>query len=106
MLNGAASSGSATVRATALVRPQALAFADSRGGAGSNGENTPAMVSADPEAESANELERPRREEPHGAFGNDAFGRLAEKAARFFGTPQYVGGQTIAVLAWVVVNST
>ena len=42
----------------------------------------------------------------HGAFGNDAFGRLAEKAARFFGTPQYILGQTVAVIAWVVVNST
>jgi uncharacterized membrane protein len=29
----------------------------------------------------------------------DAFGRLAEKAARFFGTPQYILGQTAAVLA-------
>lgn len=42
----------------------------------------------------------------HGAFGNDAFGQLAERAARFFGTPQYIGGQTAAVLAWVVLNST
>jgi uncharacterized membrane protein len=42
----------------------------------------------------------------HGAFGNDAFGRLAEKAARFFGTPQYIVGQTVAVLLWVVLNST
>ena len=42
----------------------------------------------------------------HGAFGTDAFGRLAEKAARFFGTPQYIVGQTVAVLAWVVANST
>lgn len=42
----------------------------------------------------------------HGAFGNDAFGRLAEKAARFFGTPQYILGQTAAVLVWVVLNST
>jgi uncharacterized membrane protein len=42
----------------------------------------------------------------HGAFGNDSFGRMAEKAARFFGTPQYIVGQTIAVLAWVVINST
>jgi uncharacterized membrane protein len=41
-----------------------------------------------------------------GAFGNDAFGRLAEKAARFFGTPQYIVGQTVAVIAWVVLNST
>ena len=42
----------------------------------------------------------------HGAFGNDAFGRIAEKAARFFGTPQYILGQTAAVAAWVVLNST
>ena len=44
--------------------------------------------------------------ELRGAFGNDAFGRMAEKAARFFGTPQYILGQTVAVLAWVVLNST
>jgi uncharacterized membrane protein len=44
--------------------------------------------------------------ELRGAFGNDEFGRMAEKAARFFGTPQYIVGQTIAVLAWVIVNST
>jgi uncharacterized membrane protein len=42
----------------------------------------------------------------HGAFGNDAFGRLAEKAARFFGTPQYIVGQTVAVAVWVLLNST
>jgi hypothetical protein len=41
-----------------------------------------------------------------GAFGNDTFGRIAEKAARFFGTPQYIVGQTLAVVAWVVLNST
>src|SRR6516164_7126915 len=43
---------------------------------------------------------------PHGAFGNDAFGRIAESAARFFGTPQYIVGQTVAVGLWVVLNST
>ncbi len=47
-----------------------------------------------------------RRAQLHGAFGNDAFGRIAEKAARFFGTPQYIVGQTLAVAAWVVLNST
>jgi uncharacterized membrane protein len=44
--------------------------------------------------------------ERHGAFGNDTFGRFAEKTARFFGTPQYIVGQTVAVLAWVVLNAT
>jgi len=43
---------------------------------------------------------------PHGAFGNDAFGRIAESAARFFGTPQYIVGQTAAVALWVLLNST
>ena len=56
-------------------------------------------------AEAASELEH-RREQLHGAFGNDTFGRFAEKAARFFGTPTYIVGQTLAVLAWVVLNST
>jgi uncharacterized membrane protein len=43
--------------------------------------------------------------EHHGAFGQDAFGRWAETAARFFGTPQYIVGQTVFVVLWVVVNS-
>ena len=47
-----------------------------------------------------------RHLELRGAFGNDSFGRLAEKAARFFGTPQYIVGQTVAVLVWVILNST
>jgi uncharacterized membrane protein len=41
----------------------------------------------------------------HGAFGEDAFGRAAERAARFFGTPQYIVGQTVAVIIWIVLNS-
>jgi uncharacterized membrane protein len=43
---------------------------------------------------------------PHrGAFGDDTFGRFAEKTARFFGTPQYILGQTLVVLAWLAVNA-
>jgi uncharacterized membrane protein len=41
----------------------------------------------------------------HGAFGDDAFGRGSEKVARFFGTPQYIIGQTIVVLLWIALNS-
>jgi uncharacterized membrane protein len=41
----------------------------------------------------------------HGAFGADAFGRRAETAARFFGTPQYIFGQTAAVALWIAVNA-
>ena len=43
--------------------------------------------------------------EHHGAFGQDRFGRGAEKVARFLGTPQYIVGQTIVVLAWIAVNA-
>jgi uncharacterized membrane protein len=43
--------------------------------------------------------------EHHGAFGQDAFGRGAEKTARFFGTPQYILGQSIIVVLWIAVNA-
>ena len=44
---------------------------------------------------------------PHvpSAFGEDAFGRRAEAAARFFGTPNYIIGQTLIVIAWIAVNA-
>src|SRR5262249_13833979 len=40
----------------------------------------------------------------HSAFGEDTFGRFAEHAARFLGTPQYIVGQTIVVAIWIVMN--
>ena len=39
------------------------------------------------------------------AFGEDAFGRRAEAAARFFGTPQYILGQTVLVIIWIAINA-
>jgi uncharacterized membrane protein len=45
------------------------------------------------------------QEHLRGAFGNDAFGRAAEHGARFFGTPQYIVGQSLVVVAWVVLNA-
>jgi uncharacterized membrane protein len=44
-------------------------------------------------------------EQHHGAFGQDAFGRAAEKTARFLGTPQYIVGQSIVVVIWIALNS-
>jgi uncharacterized membrane protein len=41
----------------------------------------------------------------HGAFGEDAFGRRAEAAARFFGTPQYIVAQTLVVALWITANA-
>ncbi len=64
------------------------------------------MVSPERGAEAPSRSEPHRRVALHGAFGNDTFGRLAERAARFFGTPQYIVGQTVAVLGWVILNST
>jgi uncharacterized membrane protein len=47
----------------------------------------------------------PELEHLRGAFGNDAFGRAAEKGARFFGTPHYIVGQSVIVVLWIVVNA-
>ena len=41
----------------------------------------------------------------HTAFGHDRFGQGAEKAARFFGTPGYILGQSVAVVIWIGLNS-
>ena len=46
-----------------------------------------------------------QQQQQHGAFGQDRFGQLAESAARFFGTPQYIVGQTIVVVLWIILNS-
>ena len=40
-----------------------------------------------------------------GAFGSDAFGRAAERFARFFGTPAFIVGQTILVALWIALNA-
>jgi uncharacterized membrane protein len=50
-------------------------------------------------------LKRARHEEVAGAFGSGGFGALAETAARFFGTPGYIIGQTLVVVAWVACNT-
>jgi uncharacterized membrane protein len=39
------------------------------------------------------------------AFGDDAFGRRAEAAARFLGTPRYIAAQTILVIVWIALNA-
>jgi uncharacterized membrane protein len=39
-------------------------------------------------------------------FGSGGFGAIAEGIARFFGTPQYLIGQTLVVAAWIVANAT
>jgi uncharacterized membrane protein len=41
----------------------------------------------------------------HGTFGNDRFGILAERFARFFGTPGFIIGQTVLVVLWIAANA-
>ncbi len=41
----------------------------------------------------------------HGAFGKGAFGRTAERFARFFGTPRFILGQTVLVAVWIALNA-
>jgi uncharacterized membrane protein len=54
------------------------------------------------------ELEAPapaRRHHHIRPFGDDRFGILAERFARFFGTPNFIIGQTILVMIWIAVNA-
>ena len=37
-------------------------------------------------------------------FGNDWFALKAESFARFFGTPVFLGAQTLIVAVWIVIN--
>lgn len=37
-------------------------------------------------------------------FGNDAFALKAEAFARFFGTPLFLGAQTLIVVTWIALN--
>src|SRR5579875_3004919 len=47
----------------------------------------------------------PSRFTHHGAFGNDRFGVIAERFARFFGTPRFIIGQTLLVAVWIAFNA-
>jgi uncharacterized membrane protein len=41
----------------------------------------------------------------HTPFGGDSFGVLAERFARFFGTPNFILGQTGIVALWIALNA-
>ena len=55
---------------------------------------------------SATDYLRHHRQYGHltGAFGADRFGQVAERIARFFGTPKYILGQSVLVIVWIVFN--
>jgi uncharacterized membrane protein len=50
-------------------------------------------------------LKRRRHDSAAGAFGTGGFGAVAETAARFFGTPGYIIGQTFVVALWIACNT-
>ncbi|HEY8838259.1 MAG TPA: DUF1003 domain-containing protein [Dehalococcoidia bacterium] len=52
----------------------------------------------------ATEYHRIAHEVHGGAFGSGDFGKFGETIARFFGTPQYLIGQTLVVVVWIVFN--
>ena len=51
------------------------------------------------------DLSAPRGAPRMGArYDADAFGRLSESVARFLGTGRFLAGQTVLVIAWIVLN--
>src|SRR3954469_19910713 len=62
-------------------------------------------AAGEPAGAGANRAKSPRVMPQFSAFGEDAFGRRAEGAARFFGTPQYILGQSVIVVIWIAVNA-
>lgn len=50
------------------------------------------------------ELSTPRGTPGGPHYDPEAFGKLAERLARFFGTPRYLVVQSVLVAAWIIVN--
>jgi uncharacterized membrane protein len=53
------------------------------------------------------DLSAPRGTTPRmsGRYDTDAFGRVSEGIARFLGTGRFLVGQTVLVIAWIVLNA-
>ena len=51
------------------------------------------------------DLSTPRGAKGGPVYDPDQFGALAERLARFFGTPRYLVAQTIIVLLWIAYNA-
>jgi uncharacterized membrane protein len=55
---------------------------------------------------SGNDLSVPRGAPVRGSlYDADAFGKMSEGIARFLGTGRYLVGQTVFVIAWVILNT-
>ncbi|MFJ2367125.1 DUF1003 domain-containing protein [Pseudomonas sp. NPDC087697] len=66
------------------------------------------MNSTKPEKDPAAPVDHWRFHRPHAhlasTFGNDTFALKAEAFARFFGTPTFLGAQTLIVAVWIILN--
>ncbi|VVO38686.1 DUF1003 domain-containing protein [Pseudomonas fluorescens] len=66
------------------------------------------MNSSKPEVASTESVDPLRFHRPHAhlapTFGTDRFALRAEAFARFFGTPTFLGAQTLIVVIWVCLN--
>src|ERR1700729_3929007 len=64
-------------------------------------------MSALPMSGGRSDLTAPRGASPRmGArYDTDAFGRFSESIARFLGTGRFLAGQSVLVIAWIVLNS-
>ncbi|MFJ3481799.1 DUF1003 domain-containing protein [Pseudomonas sp. NPDC090202] len=69
---------------------------------------TPESAAPDTQATAKADHLRFHRDHSHlgPTFGTDAFALKAEAFARFFGTPTFLGAQTLVVLLWVGANLT
>jgi uncharacterized membrane protein len=69
---------------------------------------TPVSDPVAPAAPAKPHVDHMRFHKPHAhlftTFGNDTFALKAEAFARFFGTPLFLGGQTLIVVLWIGVN--
>jgi uncharacterized membrane protein len=52
----------------------------------------------------SDDLSKPRGTPGGPAYDPDQFGALAERLARFFGTPRYIIFQTVIVVIWISLN--
>ncbi|PHH40283.1 DUF1003 domain-containing protein [Pseudomonas putida] len=68
------------------------------------------MTTEKPDVPAPAPVDHLRFHRPHAhlntTFGNDTFALRAEAFARFFGTPTFLGAQTLIVLLWVCLNAT
>lgn len=70
--------------------------------------HAPLPTSTDAPAGAPLQVDHLRFHRPHAhlgsAFGSDRFALRAEAFARFFGTPLFLGTQTVIVVLWIAIN--